>query len=106
MQITGLAPTHMPLVQASVWVQPLVSLQVVPLGALGFEQVPLAGLHTPTTWHWSCCVHTTGLAPTQMPPMQASVWVQPLLSVQVVPLGTLVRTHWASVHTSLVQPLL
>ena len=27
------------------------SLQVVPFGAVGFEQVPVVGLHVPATWH-------------------------------------------------------
>jgi hypothetical protein len=35
------------------------SLQAVPFVATGFEHVPVAGLHVPTSWHWSEAVHVT-----------------------------------------------
>jgi hypothetical protein len=35
----------------------LVPLQGVPLGAAGFEQVPVVGSQVPATWHWSSGVH-------------------------------------------------
>ena len=41
-------------------------MQVVPLVAVGFEQMPVAGLHVPAVWHWSLAVQTTGL-PVQTP---------------------------------------
>jgi hypothetical protein len=50
-QVTGLPPAQVPAWQVSVWVHALPSLQVVPFGALGFEHAPVAGLHTPATWH-------------------------------------------------------
>ena len=61
--------------------------QLVPFGALGFEQVPLAGLHTPATWQTSTAEHVTGLLPVQTPLWQESLCVQALPSLQAVPLG-------------------
>jgi len=49
-QTTG-APVHEPFWQLSPVVQALLSLQVWPFGAGGFEQVPFAGSQAPTTWH-------------------------------------------------------
>src|SRR5262245_44811393 len=59
-QTTGFAPVQTPDAQVSVRVQALPSLHDVPSGALGFEQVPLAGLQVPATWHGSLAVQTTG----------------------------------------------
>src|SRR5205814_930567 len=111
---TGFAPTQMPAAQASVCVQALPSSQGAPSGLAGLLQTPDAGLQTPTAWHWSAAVHTTGLAPTQMPAAQASVCVQALPSSQGAPssLAGLLQTpdaglqtptawHWsAAVHTT------
>jgi hypothetical protein len=66
-QVTGLAPTQAPAWQASVRVQAFPSLHDVPSGRAGLEQTPLAGLHVPAAWHWSCAVHVTGLPPTHAP---------------------------------------
>jgi hypothetical protein len=66
-QVIGLSPAHMPAWQASALVQALPSLQGVPLGALGFEQIPVTVSHVPATWHWSLATQTTGLAPTHAP---------------------------------------
>ena len=52
------------------------SLQVVPFGLIGFEQVPDVGSHVPCVWHWSGAAQTTGLAPAQTPFWQVSVRVQ------------------------------
>src|SRR5438093_95127 len=49
--VTGLEPVHAPVWHVSVCVHALPSLHDVPLGALGFEHVPVAGLHVPATWH-------------------------------------------------------
>jgi hypothetical protein len=84
-QTTGLLPTHTPLSQASVWVQALPSLQLVPFATAGFEHTPVLGLHVPAVWHWSEAVQTTGLLPTHTPLSQVSVWVQALPSLQLVP---------------------
>jgi len=50
-QLTGFDPVQSPAWQVSVWVQALPSLQAVPSGFAGFEQMPLAGLQVPATWH-------------------------------------------------------
>src|SRR2546428_7222534 len=84
-QVTGLLPTQLPLWQVSVCVQTLPSLHGVPFVAVGVEQLPVAGLHVPATWHWSRAVQVTGLLPTQLPLWQVSVCVQALPSVQGVP---------------------
>ena len=76
---------HAPDSQVSVWVQALPSLHDVPLAALGFEQVPVAGSHVPATWHWSLAVHVTGLEPVQTPVWHVSVCVQALPSLHSVP---------------------
>ena len=58
---------HVPVWHVSVCVQALPSLQEVPLGAFGFEQVPVVGLQVPAMWHWSLAMHVTGLEPVQAP---------------------------------------
>jgi hypothetical protein len=50
-QVTLLEPTQVPLWQESVWVQAFPSEHAVPLAAVGFEQVPVLGLHVPALWH-------------------------------------------------------
>ena len=77
----------MPAWQVSVCVQPLLSLQAVPLGAAGFEQLPSTGSQVPATWHWSDGVQTTGFEPVQTPARQVSVEVQAFASLHVVPSG-------------------
>src|SRR5689334_14663408 len=104
MQTTGVPP-QLPFWQASVWVQAFPSLQAVPLGLLGLEHTPVAGLQTPASWHWSCAWHTTGLEPVQAPAWQVSVWVQELPSLHAVPLGAFEWVHLASTHASAVQAL-
>jgi hypothetical protein len=49
--MTGLAPTHAPAWQVSVWVQAFPSLQGVPFALAGFEQAPVSGLQVPASWH-------------------------------------------------------
>jgi len=93
MQTTGFPPVHIPVWQVSACVQALPSVQGVPLGALGFEQIPSAGLQVPATWHWSLGVQTTGFPPVHIPVWQVSVCVQALPSVQAVPLGALGFEH-------------
>ena len=80
--------------------QALPSLQTVPFGAAGLEQVPLAGLQVPATWHVSAAVHTTGLAPVHTPAWHESVWVQPLPSLHAVPLAATGLEHvpFAGLH--------
>ena len=61
-------PTQAPAEQASPVVHALPSVQEVPSGLEGFEQMPLAGSQVPAKWHWSWAVQTTALVPTQTPP--------------------------------------
>src|SRR5437016_13951613 len=68
-QVTGLLPTQLPLWQVSVCVQALPSLHGVPLVAVGVEQLPVAGLHVPATWHWSRAVQVIG-----RPPCRVRLW--------------------------------
>ena len=80
----------MPVWQLSLCVQASPSEHEVPLGAAGFEHVPVAGLHTPATWHWSLAVHVTPAqrsVPAQTPFVQTSVVVLGLPSLHVVPFG-------------------
>jgi hypothetical protein len=49
-QVTGV-PAQVPSLHVSPVVQGLPSLQLVPLGAAGFEQVPELGSQVPATWH-------------------------------------------------------
>src|SRR2546428_204094 len=78
---------QVPAWQESDWVQASPSVQVLPFGLSGLEQVPLAVSQVPATWHWSRAAQTTGFAPTQAPPWQVSVGVQAFPSVQVLPFG-------------------
>jgi hypothetical protein len=82
---TGLAPVQVPAWHVSVRVQALPSLHVVPFATVGFEHVPVVGLHVPGPWHWSLAVHVTGFVPAQVPAWQVSVRVQALPSLHVVP---------------------
>ena len=86
-QTFAVPPVQAPAWQASPVVQALLSLQVVPFGAVGFEQVPSAGLQVPATWHWSDAVQTFAVPPMQAPAWQVSPVVHALPSLQVVPFG-------------------
>jgi hypothetical protein len=66
-QVTVVPPPQTPDVHVSLLVQALPSLQVAPLAFAGLLQVPVPLLQTPTSWHWSCAVQVTGLAPVQTP---------------------------------------
>ena len=68
--------------------QTLPSLHDVPSAKTGFEHTPLAGLHTPTEWHWSNAVHVTVVPPVQTPAVQVSELVQAFPSLHVVPLAS------------------
>src|SRR5205823_9948495 len=81
---TGFVPAQVPAWQVSVCVQSLPSSQGAPLDLAGLLQVPVAGLQAPAVWHWSEATHTTGLAPTQVPPWQVSVRVHALPSSQLL----------------------
>ena len=80
-------PPQTPPVQTSLVVQLLPSLHVVPFGAVGLEQVPVAGLHVPATWHESLAVHVFA-APPHTPLVHTSPVVHALPSLQLVPFGS------------------
>jgi hypothetical protein len=93
-------------VQAPSWqlspvVQALLSVHDAPSGLLGLLQLPVAGLHTPGSWHWSWAWQTTGIEPVQAPVTQVSTVVQALLSLQVEPsdFGGLLHAPVAGLHT-------
>ena len=87
MHVTGLAPLHVPFWHVSACVHAFPSLHAVPFEAVGFEHVPVPGLHVPAAWHWSLAVHVTGFAPAHTPAWQESTCVHALPSLQLVPLG-------------------
>jgi hypothetical protein len=82
-QVTAV-PAHAPLVQASLVVHALPSLQAVPLAALGFEHAPVLGLQVPATWHWSDAAQATAVPP-HTPLVQTSPVVHALPSLHAVP---------------------
>jgi len=84
-QRTGV-PAHIPAWHVSPVVQALPSLQIVPLAATGFEQLPVAGSQVPARWHWSDAGHVTAV-PVQVPAWQVSPAVHALPSLQAVPLA-------------------
>jgi hypothetical protein len=94
---TGL-PVHAPAWQVSLSVQRFPSVQFVPLFAFGFEQMPVAGLQVPATWHWSSAVHVTGV-PVHVPFWHVSlVWHRPLSHVAPFVLFGFEQTPVAGLH--------
>jgi hypothetical protein len=90
-QVTAV-PLQTPDWQVSPVVQALPSLHVVPLGAVGFEHIPVAGLHVPARWHESLAVQVTAV-PAQTPDWQLSLVVQASPSLHEVPLGAFGFEH-------------
>jgi hypothetical protein len=64
------------------------SLQAVPFGFSGFEQVPLEGLHAPASWHSSLAAQVTGVPAVHVPAWQVSPCVQAFSSLHAVPSET------------------
>src|SRR2546422_752116 len=109
----------MPCLQVSVWVPGSPPLHFVPPSPFGFEQVPVAGLHVPVTWHWSLAVHVTGLEPVHVPAWHVSICVQASPSLQAVPFGAFgfeqapvvglqvpATWHWSlAVHVTGLEPV-
>src|SRR5213592_788671 len=105
-------PVQTPALQTSPSVLASPSLQGVPSGVTGFEQVALSGSQTPASWHWSWAVQTTGLTAVHVPPWQVSPCVQASPSSQLVPVsGVTVQLdvplqvrvlHWSEVQVSAV----
>jgi hypothetical protein len=65
--VRGLPPWQAPDTQPSLVVQRLPSLQGVPFGAVGFEQMPVAGAHVPAWWQASVGAHRIGFVPWHAP---------------------------------------
>lgn len=91
--VTGFDPMHTPAAQAYVWSHKFVPVHEVPSVTVGFEQVPLLGLHVPTAWHWSLAVHVTGFEPVQTPVWHVSVCVHAFPSLHVVPFDAVGLEH-------------
>jgi hypothetical protein len=85
--VTGFAPVHAPAWHVSVCVQALPSLHAEPFTFAGFEHAPVAGLHVPTSWHWSLALHVTGFEPAHTPLWHVSVCVHAVPSLHAVPLA-------------------
>jgi len=85
--VTGFDPTHAPAVHASVCVQALPSLHVVPSAATGFEHTPVDGLHVPATWQASDAVHFTLVPAVHVPALHVSFESHLLPSLHEVPSG-------------------
>src|SRR5262249_52347883 len=64
-------------------------------GLMGLEQLPLAELRTPTSWHWSNAVQTTGL------PTQAPAWHGSGAGVAVITDGAIGEWHAHAAVTGL-----
>jgi hypothetical protein len=69
------------------------SLHAEPLVLFGFEQMPLATLQVPMSWHWSEALHTTGLLPWHTPTWHVSDCVQAFPSLHVAPSALLGFEH-------------
>ena len=63
----------------------MASLQAEPFALAGFEQIPVAGAHVPTSWHGSLAEHTTELEPAHTPLWHVSDCVHKLASLHAVP---------------------
>ena len=63
------------------------SLHVAPFAFAGFEQIPVAWEHVPTSWHASLAVQTTGFDPVHRPVWHVSVCVHAFPSLHAVPFG-------------------
>jgi hypothetical protein len=86
-QITGFPPVHDPLLHVSLCVHALPSSQALPVILGGLEQMPVAGLHVPASWHCDSGVQVVGVPAMQVPSVQASPVVQALPSLQAAPFG-------------------
>jgi len=79
------APPQTPLVQLSAVVQRLLSSQLVPFAAIGFEQAPLTVSQTPAAWQVSVAAQMWGEPWVQIPARHWSPVVQALPSLQEEP---------------------
>jgi hypothetical protein len=86
------APAQLPAVHTSPVVHGFPSLQVVPSATVGFEHVPVLGLHVPAPWHWSDAAHVRAV-PAQAPLVHTSPVVHALPSLHVVPFAAVGFEH-------------
>ncbi|MCG3174628.1 MAG: hypothetical protein GMKNLPBB_02888 [Myxococcota bacterium] len=77
-------PVQLPAWQESLAVQYRPSSQRVPLDLSAWVQAPVAGWQTPSSLQAAAGAQITGLEPTQLPPEQTSLCVQPFPSLQVL----------------------
>src|SRR5438552_1278666 len=84
-QTTGAPGTQLPLSHTSPTVHASSSVHVLPLALAGLEHAPVAGLHVPASWHWSCATHGTGFPAPQCPASHMSPTVHASPSSQAVP---------------------
>jgi hypothetical protein len=91
--VTGLEPVQTPDWQESSCVQAFPSLQLVPFGAVGFEQAPVLVLQVPATWHASLARQATGFEPVHTPDWQESLRVHAFPSLQLVPFAAVGFEH-------------
>ena len=69
------------------------SVQLVPPGASGFEQIPVPGLHVPATWHGSLALQTVAVPGVQTPVWHVSPVVHASPSLHVIPSGAATFTQ-------------
>src|SRR5438034_17562 len=75
----------MPARHVSRRVQAFPSSQRLPSGFSELEHTPVAGSHTPASWHWSAALQTTAAPPMQVPAWHVSFRVHAFPSSQVLP---------------------
>ena len=98
--MTGLAPVHVPAWHVSLCVHALPSLHAAPFALLGFEHAPVFESHVPASWHWSCALHTIGLAPVHAPAWHVSLCVQALPSLHAAPFALFAAPHVPLSHVA------
>src|SRR5262245_4772080 len=84
-QASGGPAVQAPAMHTSAVVQIWPSLQEAPSAFGGFEQIPVAGLHVPGSWHWSCATQLMGAPAVHTPALHVSFCVQALPSLQAAP---------------------
>src|SRR5205823_1061538 len=78
-------PMQRPCRQLSCSLHALPSSHGVPSWVGGLEHKPVAGLHTPASWHWSDALQVTGVPPWHCPAWQVSPCVHRLPSSHAAP---------------------
>src|SRR5205823_3764029 len=86
--LTAVPPMQRPCRQLSCSLHALPSSHGVPSWVGGLEHKPVAGLHTPASWHWSDALQVTGVPPWHCPAWQVSPCVHRLPSSHAAPSGS------------------